>query len=136
MFQCKLPIAAAAVVYILTIVGCSKSPQVTATNAVAAAEAEARKSQTPEAYLSLSLVQYQAGNYQGCVDAAREALQRRPNYTEAYINIGAGYAKMERWDESIEATREALRLDPNAQLAKNNLAWAEGGKKIAAAKSR
>lgn len=136
MLQFKLPILGGAVVCILTIVGCSKGPQGNAANTVAAWETELRARPTPEAYLGLSLAQYQAGNYQGCIDAAREALKRRPNYTEAHINIGAAYAKMERWDESIEATREALRLDPNAQLAKNNLAWAEGGKKAAAAKSR
>lgn len=136
MSSLQLAIAGATVVCILTIVGCSKGPPANPSNAVATWEAELRARPTPEGYLGLSLAQYQAGNYPGCIDAAKEALKRRPNYTEAHINIGAAYAKMERWDESLEATREALRLDPNTQLAKNNLAWAEGGKKAAAAKSR
>jgi tetratricopeptide (TPR) repeat protein len=121
---------------VLALVGCSKPPQPPKAYSVADWEAEMRQRPTPENYLGLSLARYNAGNYQGCIDAAREALKFRPNYTDAYVNIGAAYAKMERWEESIQATQEALRLDPNAQLAKNNLAWAEEGKKAAAAKAK
>jgi hypothetical protein len=42
---------------------------------------------------------------------------------------------MGRWDEAIEAAREALRLKPDFQLARNNLAWSESQKVLAAGKA-
>ena len=97
--------------------------------ALADAEAEAKAHPTPESYINLSLVYYRTGNFEACANAAKEALKLRPNYASAYLNIGVAYAAMKRWDDAIAASQEAVRLDPSSQLAKNNLAWAQTGKK-------
>jgi tetratricopeptide (TPR) repeat protein len=87
--------------------------------------AETRK--TPEDYLNLSLQMYNAGNYQGCIDAAQKSLELRPNYAPAYNNIGSSYNVMKKYKEGREAMLKALALDPNSQLYKNNLAVSEAG---------
>jgi tetratricopeptide (TPR) repeat protein len=89
--------------------------------------AETRK--TPEDYLNLSLQYYNAGNYQGCIDAAKKSLELRPDYAPAYNNIGSSYNVMKKYKEGKEAMLKALSLDPNSQLYKNNLAVSESGLK-------
>lgn len=83
---------------------------------------------TPEAFLSLSLADYQAGRYQDCIDAARQALRLNPNYAEAYNNIAAALNALSRYDEAIPAAEQAIRLKPDFPLARNNLAWARSQK--------
>jgi tetratricopeptide (TPR) repeat protein len=84
---------------------------------------------TPEDFLNLSLQYYNAGDYQGCVDAARKSLELRPNYAPAYNNIGSALNILHRYSEAKEALLKAVELDPGSQLAKNNLAVAEAGLK-------
>jgi tetratricopeptide (TPR) repeat protein len=88
--------------------------------------------QTPESLLTVSLKDYQTGDYPGCLQAAQQALRLRPQYAEAFNNISAAYAAMGRWDEAMEAAREALRIKPNYELARGNLAWAESRKRSTA----
>jgi protein O-mannosyl-transferase len=80
---------------------------------------------TPESYVTRSLIYYQLGRFEECIQAAREALNLRPDYAEAWNNIAAAYNSMSKWDEGIHAAEEALRLKPDFQLARNNLAWAQ-----------
>jgi tetratricopeptide (TPR) repeat protein len=87
--------------------------------------AETRK--TPEDYLNLSLQYYNAGDYQGCIDAANKSLALRPGYAPAYNNIGSSYNVMKKYKEAKEAMLKALAIDPNNQLYKNNLAVSEAG---------
>ena len=101
--------------------------------ALASAEAEVKAHPTPENYINLSLVYYRASNFEACITASKEALKLRPNYAAAYLNIGVAYAALKKWDDAIVASQKAIQLDPTSQLAKNNLAWAESGKKEAAA---
>ena len=89
--------------------------------------AEAQK--TPEQFLNLSLQYYQAGDYQGCIDAANKALELRPNFAAAYNNIGSAYNVMKKYKEGKEAMLKALAIDPNSQLYKNNLEVSEDGLK-------
>ena len=89
--------------------------------------AEAQK--TPEQFLNLSLQYYQAGDYQGCIDAANKALELRPNFAAAYNNIGSAYNVMKKYKEGKEAMLKALAIDPNSQLYKNNLKVSEEGLK-------
>ena len=84
--------------------------------------------ETPDAFLSLSLRKYQAGDFAGSVIAARHALTLNPRYAEAYNNIAAAHAAMGEWDQAIAAAGEALRLKPDFPLARNNLAWAQSEK--------
>lgn len=85
--------------------------------------------ETAAGLLETSLRLYQAGNFQGSIDAARKALEIKPGYAEAHNNIAAALASLRQWDEAIKAAREALRLKPDYPLARNNLAWAEREKK-------
>ena len=89
-----------------------------------------------EIFLYASLRDYQARDYQGCIDAARQALHADPQYAEAYNNIAAAYAAMGRWDQAIDAAQRALRIRPDFQLAQNNLAWAQSEKRRDAAQQR
>jgi len=79
---------------------------------------------TPESYLELSLLEYQASRFKESIAAAKKALELRPDYAEAYNNISAACNAMAKWDEGIEAASQAVHLKPDYQLAKNNMAWA------------
>jgi Flp pilus assembly protein TadD len=79
---------------------------------------------TPEGWLSLSLAEYQAGRYQGCIDASLQALELRPDYAEAYNNICAAENARGRFAEAADACERALALKPDYPLARNNLAVA------------
>jgi tetratricopeptide (TPR) repeat protein len=80
---------------------------------------------SPESYLNLSLVEYQAGRYTECIAAAKKALELRPGYSEAWNNIAAASNAMSRWTDGVQAAEQAVRLNPDNQLAKNNLALAK-----------
>lgn len=94
-----------------------------------ASKVTAEASKTPEDFLNLSLQYYNAGNYQGCIDAANKALALRPDYAPAFNNIGSAYNVMKKYKEAKEAMLRALATDPNNQLYKNNLAVAVNGLK-------
>ena len=81
--------------------------------------------QTATGLLNLSLRLYEAGDFQGSIDAAQKALELRANYPEAHNNMAAGFASLGQWDKAIAAAREALRLRPDFSLARNNLTWAQ-----------
>lgn len=80
---------------------------------------------TPEQFLNLSLMYYNAGNYRGCINAAQKALQLKPDYAEAYNNIGTSYNQLQQFDSAVIACEKAVQLKPDFQLAKNNLNWAK-----------
>ncbi len=86
------------------------------------------KEKKPEDYLELSLMYYNAGQFDKCIEAANNALQLKPDYAEAYNNIAAAYGELHKWDEEIAACEKALKLKPDFQLARNNLAWASSQK--------
>jgi tetratricopeptide (TPR) repeat protein len=83
------------------------------------------ENKSPEGFLNLSLMYYQAGEYERSIEAAQEALKLRPNYDLAYNNICAAYNELEQWDRAIEAGEKAVKINPNSQIARNNLAWAK-----------
>jgi len=86
------------------------------------AEAEkAKHSPSTGKYLALSLLYYNAGRFQQCIDACNEAIKLKPNFPQAYNNICAAYNKMQQWDKAIIAAKQGLALKPNNQLLKNNL---------------
>ncbi|MCW3125434.1 MAG: tetratricopeptide repeat protein [Bacteroidetes bacterium] len=89
----------------------------------------AEKTKTPDNYLSLSLLYYQAGDYQGCIDAAKKALEIKPDFAPAYNNIGSAYNILKQYQPAKDALLKAVEYDPSSQLAKNNLAVAEKGLK-------
>ncbi|HMO01747.1 MAG TPA: hypothetical protein PKA79_01950 [Oligoflexia bacterium] len=78
-----------------------------------------------EDLLDLSLLAYNIGNFELCVEAAAISTKIDPNYAEGYNNIAACNASLGRWDASIAAAEKALLIKPDYQLAKNNLEWAK-----------
>jgi len=85
----------------------------------------ALKNPTPENYVNLSLLSYQKGLYEKCIEACHEALKLNPNYADAYNNICSAYNALGKYDEAIKACEKAVQLKPDFQLAKNNLNWAK-----------
>jgi tetratricopeptide (TPR) repeat protein len=80
---------------------------------------------TPGEFLNLSLMYYNAGNYQGCIDAAEKAIKLKPDYAEAYNNIGSAYNAMNKFEEGVKACEAALKINPNYALAQGNLNYAK-----------
>jgi tetratricopeptide (TPR) repeat protein len=80
---------------------------------------------TPAEFLNLSLMYYNAGNYQGCINAAESALKLKPDYAEAYNNIGSAYNAMNKFEEGAKACEAALKINPTYALAQGNLNYAK-----------
>jgi len=80
---------------------------------------------TPDQFLNLSLMYYNAGNYQGCVDAAEKALKLKPDYAEAYNNICSAYNAMKKFEDGAKACEAALKINSGYTLARNNLNYAK-----------
>jgi uncharacterized protein (TIGR02996 family) len=79
--------------------------------------------QTAAFWISSSMAEYRAGQYQQSIAAARKALTLDPNSAEAYNNVAAAYGALKQWGPAIENAQHALQLNPNLQIAKNNLVW-------------
>jgi len=92
---------------------------------IAREEEFAQKNPTPENYLNLSLIYYNDGLYERCIDICHEAIKLRPDFAEAYNNICAAYNSLGRYEEAIIACEKSLALNPNNELTKNNLNWAK-----------
>jgi len=88
----------------------------------------ADKNPTPENYLNLSLIYYQEGQFEKCIESCRKALKLKPDYADEYNNICSAYNSMGKWDEAIKACQMALKIKSDYELAKNNLKWAESKK--------
>ena len=80
------------------------------------------------AYINESLTYYQAGDYQGSIEAAQKALAVKPDSALAYNNLCAAYNQLKQWDQAIEACQRALAIQPDFELARNNLRVARGRK--------
>ncbi len=85
----------------------------------------AEKNKSPENYLSLSLLYYQKGLYEKCIEACNEALKLNPNFADAYNNICSAYNALGKYSEGIKACEKALKIKPDLEIAKNNLNWAK-----------
>lgn len=93
------------------------------------AENNAKTNPTPENYLNLSLVYYNAGRYLDCVNAAQESAKLKPDFDLAYNNICSAYNQLHDWDKAIAAGQKAVQLNPNNIQARNNLQLSLDGKK-------
>jgi hypothetical protein len=82
-----------------------------------------------DALIAASLAAYQAGDYQGCVQAAQRSLALRPDYALAYNNICACDNALHQWDQAIAACQKALAIEPGFTLAQNNLKVAQRGQR-------
>ncbi|HBY21325.1 MAG: hypothetical protein A2X12_09925 [Bacteroidetes bacterium GWE2_29_8] len=83
---------------------------------------------SPENYLNLSLVYYEKGMYELCIEACNSALKINPEYEEAYNNICSAYNALQEWDKAIEACNSALKIKQDYELARNNLNYAKSMK--------
>ncbi len=79
-------------------------------------------------YINLSLMYYNLGNFQKCVDAATLALTLNPKSDAAYNNICSAYNMLKLWNKAIEAGEKGFKINPNNQLLKNNLEVSKRGK--------
>jgi tetratricopeptide (TPR) repeat protein len=79
----------------------------------------------PEEFLNLSLMYYNAGDYQGCINAAKKAIAIKPDYPEAYNNICSAYNAMNNFEEGVKACEAALKINPGYALAQGNLNFAK-----------
>ncbi len=79
---------------------------------------------TADNYINLSLAQYQAKDYKGCIASCRKALDINPRSAIAYNNICSANNAMQNWKEAAIACQKALEIDPNFERARNNLNWA------------
>lgn len=92
---------------------------------------DAKKSNSADNWLYLSLQWYNAGNFKQCITAAEEVIKIDPNNFGAWNNICAASNKLGDFERGIEAGEKALQLDPNSQLAKNNLVESKRLKELA-----
>ncbi len=69
--------------------------------------------------------------YDKSIEVWNKMLTMEPKNAVALINKGVTYMSMPDYDKAIDAFKKAVDNNPNDQLAKNNLAWAEGEKKKA-----
>ena len=94
-------------------------------SAIEAAAANTKRMNTPEAYLDLSLVYYQWGQYESSIEASRTALDLRPDYAEAYNNICAARNRLNEFERAVTACEQSLKIRPDYSLAAGNLRWAK-----------
>jgi protein O-mannosyl-transferase len=86
------------------------------------------KNPTYENYINLSLLYYNFGCYQKCVEASTNALLYDTNSDIAYNNICSAYNMLEKWELAIEAGEKGLKISPKNELLKNNLLVSINGK--------
>lgn len=87
-----------------------------------------KKEPTENNYINLSLVYYNLGRFQKCVEAATSALAVNPKSEAAYNNICSAYNMLQLWDKAIEAGEKGLKLNPKNELLRNNLEVSKKGK--------
>lgn len=80
---------------------------------------------TAEQFLNLSLLYYNAGNFEKCIEAAKKAIALKPDYAEAYNNICSAYNALDKFAEGAKACEQALKIKPGYALAEGNLNWAK-----------
>jgi tetratricopeptide (TPR) repeat protein len=89
------------------------------------AEKESANYTQPGDFLNLSLLYYQAADYEKCIEAAQKALKIKADYAEAWNNICSAYNAMNKFEEGVKACEEALKIKPDYALAAGNLNYAK-----------
>ncbi|MDB5284892.1 MAG: tetratricopeptide repeat protein [Bacteroidota bacterium] len=89
------------------------------------AEEASANYKTADEFLNLSLLYYNASDFQGCINAAQKALAIKPDYAEAWNNICSSYNAMNNFEEGIKACEQALKIKPGYSLAQGNLNFAK-----------
>jgi tetratricopeptide (TPR) repeat protein len=90
-------------------------------DAVTIARETAQQNPTPENYINLSLVCYNAFDFSGTITASEKAIELSPDFAEAYNNICAANNMLGKYDEAVIAGKKAVELNPASDLFKNNL---------------
>lgn len=78
---------------------------------------------TADNLINLSLMQYNAKQFDACIESCRKAIELNPQSAIAYNNICSAYNAMKQWQNAAEACKKALEIDPNFERARNNLNW-------------
>ena len=87
----------------------------------------ARRHQSPDETLNVSLRHFEAGRFEECITAAKMAIEFRPDFGAAWVNICCANNAMGYFEAGRSAGEEAVRILPDSQLAKNNLNWSLDG---------
>ena len=77
-------------------------------------------------YMAQGLNYIHVGDYDQSIVAWQQALALSPKSALATNNIGTAYMMKKHPEIAIGWFEKAVALDPNLQIAKNNLAWAQG----------
>jgi len=77
-------------------------------------------------YIAQGLNYIHVGDYDQSIVAWQHALELSPKNALATNNIGTAYMMKKHPEVAIGWFEKAIALDPTLQIAKNNLAWAEG----------
>jgi len=93
---------------------------------LAAQEQTAPTDRNSSFYLAEGLTQLHLGDYDQAIKAWQIALQRDPSNALAANNIGTAYMMKQQPATAVTWFQKAIALDPSLQIAKNNLAWANG----------
>jgi len=77
-------------------------------------------------YMAEGLNYMHIGDYDQSIVAWQNVLQRNPKSAQATSNIGTAYMMKKHPEIAMGWFERAIALDPSLQIAKNNLAWAQG----------
>jgi len=75
--------------------------------------------------IELSMIYYNSGNFEKCVEICTKIIQSHSDNVIAYNNLIAALNNLGRYSESIKYGNQALKIDPENQLLKNNIAAAQ-----------
>ena len=85
---------------------------------------------TPENFVNLSALYYEADDFASAVTAASEAIKLRPDDPAAYGNLAAAYRAAGDCSKAVEASHQALRLRANDGSARQTLSACEEGRRL------
>ena len=77
-------------------------------------------------YMAQGLNYIHVGDYDQSIVAWQHALELSPKSASAINNIGTAYMMKKHPEIAMGWFERAIALDPSLQIAKNNLAWAQG----------
>ncbi|WP_128755306.1 tetratricopeptide repeat protein [Aquimarina sediminis] len=79
---------------------------------------------TEENYLDLSLLYYNYGLFEKCIEISKNGIAKHSNSDKLYNNICAAFNSLMNWEKAIEAGKKGLAINPENQLLRNNYNWA------------
>ncbi len=79
-----------------------------------------------DTYTRRLVLEYEIGDYTGCIRDGYEVIRLQPNSAYAYSNIGMCYCFQKEYEKALDALKIALKMAPDEAVNYLNLAYAEG----------